>query len=99
MDFIQNSTAEILDELARFVEGNINFRAPLRELWDSKPVIADLKVDSLATGRAGHAASHDKPRNSLLGCLTAMQAEYAKGNAVGRTKRHLDASQGVSVPN
>ncbi len=98
MDFEQNSKAEILVELALLAEGNVNCLALVGQFLDSKPVIADLKINDVATVRAGHVAMYDEPGKEHRGCVIAMRAQYAKDNAFGRTKRHLDASQGVSVP-
>jgi len=97
-DLEQNSKAEILVELTRLVEGNVNCLALLGQFLDSKPVIAGLKVNDATTVRARHVVMYDEPGKKHRGCMIAMRAQYAKGNAVRRTKRHLDASQGVSLP-
>ena len=71
VDLEQNSTAEILDELARLVESNVNCLALLGQFLDSKPVIADLKVNDAATVLAGHVVMHDEPGKELRGFLIA----------------------------
>jgi hypothetical protein len=66
-------TAEILDELRGFAERSVDARARLREFLDTKPVIAALKVDWLATARAGHTVTYDEPSQGLLDALAAIR--------------------------
>ncbi len=68
------SARDVLSELVTLCECSVKARALFREFLDHDAVLATLKVDPLATARAGHTVFDDEPSEGLLRCLAAAKA-------------------------
>jgi hypothetical protein len=77
------SAADILAELAERAARSVDARARLGEFLDTKPIIAALEIDDVATMRAGRTIVNDKPTQQLIDCLLAIRALDKQGDGFG----------------